>query len=210
MGRRRCATCPIEYPLQGLCPGSTNEWGQDGNGGIEMRTTSLLYPCDGADGVADGSEVAKLGYGSVVGRPEVYTGAETDTEDVGATPIDEVEIEIIGKVGGVEDAIRGLAYGTGLAAWRLEELAGRGSDGRHGIGFVGGRVKTTGGRGWTRGRRSIVEDPSSGGSGGGDQGRGRRRGGTGWRSGPMGRWRSDFGVEDGSKDGVCLFCGLVL
>lgn len=52
--------------------------------------TNLLDPGNRADSVASLGEIAQLGYLGIVGGPEIHAGAETDAEDIGARPIDEV------------------------------------------------------------------------------------------------------------------------
>lgn len=54
-----------------------------------------MYPGNGADGIAYVGKVAQFGDGSVVGSPEIYTGAETNAENVCCAPVYEVEIKVV-------------------------------------------------------------------------------------------------------------------
>jgi len=75
----------------------------------------LLHPCDRAYAVAHTSEVTQFCDGSVVSRPEVHACAKTDTENVCAAPVDEVEVEVVCKVWSVEYAVRRFAHCAGLS-----------------------------------------------------------------------------------------------
>lgn len=71
-----------------------------------------------------------------MGRPEIDARTESDTEDVGAGPVDEVEIKVVDQFWGIEDSVGCFADIAKLATGAFEEGAGFLADGRHGIGFV--------------------------------------------------------------------------
>ena len=63
-----------------------------------------------------------------MGVPHVDAGAEADAEDIAAAPVDKVEVEVIGEVGGVEDFEGDLADRAGWFAGAEEQILAAGAD----------------------------------------------------------------------------------
>jgi hypothetical protein len=78
---------PKRVPTARVVPCDEDQ--KDGERVMHGRT-NLLDPGNRADSVASLGEIAQLGYLGIVGGPEIHAGAETDAEDIGARPIDEV------------------------------------------------------------------------------------------------------------------------
>lgn len=65
------------------------------------EVATALDPGDTGNEVVVG-EFAELGDFARGGVPHVDAGAETDAQDVGGAPVDEVEVEVVGEFGSVQ------------------------------------------------------------------------------------------------------------
>lgn len=88
--------------------------------GADGDVAAALDPGYGGDEVVV-LEFAEFGHFAAGGVPHVDTGAEADAEDVSGAPVDEVEVEVVGEFGGVEDFVGDFGDGAGLFARRLQD-----------------------------------------------------------------------------------------
>ena len=104
---------------------------------VKMMSTHPFRPGDGRDGVVVGGQVTEPGDLAGAGRPQVDAGPEAHTQHVLAGPVDEIQIEVVLELGGVQDLegdlgdlARGLARGAqkllGFRRDRGQAVGGRG------------------------------------------------------------------------------------
>ena len=106
--------------------------------GANGEMCAFLDPRHARDGVL--VEGAEFGDAAALGVPHVDAGAESDTNDVCAAPVDKVEVKVVGQLGRVEDLEGNLDDGTWLAARTKEHLLAAKTDGREAV-HLGARVE---------------------------------------------------------------------
>ena len=89
--------------------------------GADGDVRAALDPGDRCDEVVIG-EFAQLGYFAGGAVPHVDAGAEADTEDVSGPPVNQVEVEVVGEFGGIEDFEWDFGDGSWLFARCLQDV----------------------------------------------------------------------------------------